>query len=153
MRFIHTADVRIDIPLVGLRAYNNAPAEQLRNATRDAYPPSSIGLAIDEKVDFMVIAGDLYDGTWPDFSAGLYFCGQMGRLKQTLEAVLLHLRHSFFFAASKLIRASTRHMHSASNQYAHPPSVAHPALPSMQVANNLAAQQRRNGAASTLILS
>ena len=152
MRFIHTADVRIDIPLVGLRAYNNAPAEQLRNATRDAFT-ELVTLAIDEQVDFIVIAGDLYDGTWPDFSAGLYFCGQMGRLKQTLEAVLLHLRHSFFFAASKLIRASTRHMHSASNQYAHPPSVAHPALPSMQVANNLAAQQRRNGAASTLILS
>ena len=81
MRFIHAADVHIDSPLVGLRAYNDAPAEQLRNATRDAFT-ELVTLAIDEQVDFIVIAGDLYDGTWPDFSTGLYFCGQMGRLNQ-----------------------------------------------------------------------
>ena len=81
MRFIHAADVHIDTPLVGLRAYKDAPAEQLRNATRDAFT-ELVTLAIDEQVDFMVIAGDLYDSTWPDFSTGLYFCGQMGRLNQ-----------------------------------------------------------------------
>jgi len=79
MRFIHAADVHIDSPLVGLRAYPDAPAEKLRNATRDAFT-ELVTMAIAEQVDFMVIAGDLYDGTWPDFSTGLYFCAQMARL-------------------------------------------------------------------------
>lgn len=79
MRFIHAADVHIDSPLVGLRAYPDAPAEKLRNATRDAFT-ELVTMAIAEQVDFIVIAGDLYDGTWPDFSTGLYFCVQMARL-------------------------------------------------------------------------
>jgi DNA repair exonuclease SbcCD nuclease subunit len=30
-------------------------------------------LALEEDVAFVVIAGDLYDGDWKDFSAGLFF--------------------------------------------------------------------------------
>jgi len=79
MRFIHTADIHLDSPLTGLAAYQNAPAHLLRTATRDAFD-NLITEAISEKVDFMVIAGDLYDGNWKDFNTGIYFAGQMGRL-------------------------------------------------------------------------
>ena len=37
-------------------------------------------LAIAERVDFLVIAGDVYDGDWKDYSTGLFFRGQMVRL-------------------------------------------------------------------------
>ena len=30
----------------------------------------------------MVIAGDLYDGTWRDYNTGIFFCKEMGRLKR-----------------------------------------------------------------------
>ena len=33
--------------------------------------------AIDEPVDFMVIAGDVYDGDWKDFNTGLFFVRQI----------------------------------------------------------------------------
>jgi exonuclease SbcD len=79
MRFIHTADIHLDSPLTGLAAYQDAPAQLLRTATRDAFD-NLITEAITEKVDFMVIAGDLYDGNWKDFNTGIYFAGQMGRL-------------------------------------------------------------------------
>ena len=81
MKFIHTADVHLDSPLTGLSAYPDAPAEQLRSATRQAFS-ELVTLAIEEAVDFMVIAGDLYDGTWRDFNTGLFFCKEMGRLKR-----------------------------------------------------------------------
>lgn len=81
MKFIHTADVHLDSPLTGLSAYPDAPAAQLRSATRDAFS-RLVDLAIEEAVDFMVIAGDLYDGTWRDFNTGLFFCQEMGRLKR-----------------------------------------------------------------------
>lgn len=81
MRFIHAADVHLDSPLQGLSAYPDAPTELLRNATRRAFE-ALIDLAIDEQVDFLVIAGDLYDGGWRDHNTGIYFVKQMGRLKK-----------------------------------------------------------------------
>ncbi|EEF26014.1 conserved hypothetical protein, partial [Ricinus communis] len=65
MRFIHAADIHLDSPLHGLSAYADAPAAMLRNSTREAFS-SLVATAIDESVDFVVIAGDLYDGTWRD---------------------------------------------------------------------------------------
>lgn len=88
MRFIHTADIHLDSPLRGLSAYPDAPAEQLRGATREAFS-QLVSLAIEERVDFMVIAGDLYDGDWPDFNTGLFFCAEMGRLQRAGIPVFL----------------------------------------------------------------
>lgn len=81
MKFIHTADVHLDSPLRGLSAYPDAPADRLRTATRDAFR-NLVSQAIQEQVDFLVIAGDLYDGGWKDFNTGLFFVRQMGRLRQ-----------------------------------------------------------------------
>ena len=80
-RFIHTADTHIDSPLRGLEAYDGAPVEALRGATRRAFE-NLVRLALDEAVDFVVIAGDLYDGDWKDFSTGLFFTRQMARLHE-----------------------------------------------------------------------
>lgn len=37
MKFIHAADLHIDSPLDGLSAYEGAPVELLRTATRTAF--------------------------------------------------------------------------------------------------------------------
>lgn len=79
MKFIHAADIHLDSPLTGLSAYADAPTELLRTATRDAFS-NLVGEAIDEQVDFMVIAGDLYDGNWKDYNTGVFFAREMGRL-------------------------------------------------------------------------
>ncbi len=93
IRFLHAADIHLDSPLVGLSAYQDAPADMLRNATRDAFT-RLIDEAIAEAVDFMVIAGDLYDGTWRDFNTGLFFVRQMGRLKKAgIPAYVLFGNH------------------------------------------------------------
>jgi exonuclease SbcD len=81
MKFIHAADIHLDSPLTGLSAYADAPVETLRTATRDAFT-NLVTEAIEQQVDFMVIAGDLYDGTWKDHNTGIYFCKEMGRLKR-----------------------------------------------------------------------
>lgn len=93
MRFIHTADIHLDSPLRGLSFYPDAPAERLRTATRDAFH-NLVNCAIDEQVDFMVIAGDVYDGDWKDFNTGLFFVRQMGRLRQAgIPVYLLYGNH------------------------------------------------------------
>lgn len=80
IRFLHAADAHIDSPLRGLEAHEGAPVDLLRGATRRAFE-NLIQLAMVENIDFLVIAGDLYDGDWKDYSAGLFFRGQMVRLR------------------------------------------------------------------------
>lgn len=79
MKFIHAADIHLDSPLAGLASHPDAPVEMLRTATREAFE-ALVTEAISEKVDFMIIAGDLYDGEWRDFHTGIFFARQMGRL-------------------------------------------------------------------------
>ena len=93
MKFIHTADLHLDSPLRGLSAYPEAPADRLRTATRDAFE-RLVTYAIDEAVDFMVIAGDVYDGDWKDFNTGLFFVRQMGYLQRAgIHVFLLYGNH------------------------------------------------------------
>ena len=80
IRFIHTADAHIDSPLKGLEAHDGAPVDALRGATRQAFE-NLTQLAIDQSIDFIVIAGDIYDGDWKDYSAALFFRRQMVRLR------------------------------------------------------------------------
>ena len=80
-RFLHCADLHIDSPLRGLEADPDAPAEHIRNATRDAFT-ALVDHALDQQVDFVVAAGDLYDGDWPDWRTGQFLLGQVGRLSQ-----------------------------------------------------------------------
>jgi DNA repair exonuclease SbcCD nuclease subunit len=37
---------------------------------------------MEEKVAFVLLAGDLYDGGWKDYSTGIFLAQQMGRLEQ-----------------------------------------------------------------------
>lgn len=81
MRFLHAADLHIDSPLRGLEAYDGAPADRIRSATREAFE-NLISLAIGENVDFVILAGDLFDGKWPDIRTGLWTANQFRRLER-----------------------------------------------------------------------
>ena len=63
MKFTHIADIHLESPLSGLAAYKDAHAELLRTVTHDAFT-KLVDEAIEERVDLMVIAGDLHDGSW-----------------------------------------------------------------------------------------
>ncbi|MGD8242036.1 MAG: DNA repair exonuclease, partial [Desulfobacterales bacterium] len=78
-KFIHTADIHLDSPLHRLEYYEGAPREEIRQASRRAFE-NLIDLALDESVDFVLIAGDLFDGDWKDYHTGLYFIAQVQRL-------------------------------------------------------------------------
>jgi len=80
-KFIHAADIHLDSPLRGLSRYESAPVESIRDACRRAFK-NLIDLAIEEKVAFVILAGDLYDGDWKDYSTGIFLSQQMGRLGQ-----------------------------------------------------------------------
>ncbi len=79
--FLHAADVHLDSPLRGLARYPGAPVDAIRGATRAALR-NLVDLALDERVDFLLIAGDLYDGDWKDYNTGLFFVAEMTRLAE-----------------------------------------------------------------------
>jgi DNA repair protein SbcD/Mre11 len=101
MKFIHCADVHLDTPLQGLAHYPGAPVDEIRNATRRAFE-KVLNAAISEKVDFIIIAGDLYDTGLKSFESALFFNKEMARLKDAgIDVYLIHGNHD---AASKLIK-------------------------------------------------
>jgi len=101
MKFIHCADVHLDTPLQGLAQYSGAPVHEIRNATRRAFE-KVLNAAIEEKVDFLVIAGDLYDTGLKSFESALFFNKQMVRLNDAgIKVYLVYGNHD---AASKLTK-------------------------------------------------
>jgi DNA repair exonuclease SbcCD nuclease subunit len=87
-RFFHAADLHVDSPLRGLDRYEGAPVERLRGATRRALE-NLVTACIEERVAFLLLAGDVFDGAWKDYSTGLFFCSQMTRLREAGIAVVL----------------------------------------------------------------
>jgi exonuclease SbcD len=78
-RFLHCADLHLDSPLRGLEADPDAPASRIRAATRDAFV-ALVDYAITHNVDFVLAAGDLYDGDWNDWRTGQFLVREVGRL-------------------------------------------------------------------------
>jgi len=87
-KFLHAADLHLDSPLRGLETYPDAPVEQIRGATRRALE-NLVDLAIEERVAFVLLAGDIYDGDWKDYNTGLFFSRCMGRLRDAGISVFL----------------------------------------------------------------
>lgn len=100
-KFIHAADIHLDSPLHRLDIYEGAPVMEFRQATRRAFE-NLIQLAIAEKVAFVLIVGDLYDGDWKDYNTGLYLVGQMNRLKEA--GILMFVVAGNHDAASRITK-------------------------------------------------
>jgi exonuclease SbcD len=100
-KFLHAADIHLDSPFQGLERYEGAPIEQMRQATRRAFA-NLVELALSEQVQFVLIAGDLYDRDWRDYGTGLFFVNQITRLRQAnIPAFVIAGNHD---AANKMTR-------------------------------------------------
>ncbi len=102
--FIHCADIHLDSPLRGLAAQEGHAPRLIRSACRRAFE-ILVDHAIDEGVAFVVIAGDLYDGTWRDCNTGFFFVRQMGRLNDAgIDVYVVYGNHD---AESRITRHLT----------------------------------------------
>lgn len=101
-RFIHAADIHLDSPLRGLERYEGAPVEQIRTAARGALS-NLVNLAIDQQVDFVLIAGDLYDGNWKSSDTGFFFTTEAARLREA--AIPLYLISGNHDAQNRMTRS------------------------------------------------
>ena len=104
MKFVHAADLHIDSPLRGLDKYEGAPVTRLRAATRRALE-NLVALCIEEQAAFLLLAGDVFDGSWKDFSTGLFFMAQMTRLREAnIPVVIVRGNHDAASSITKTLR-------------------------------------------------
>ena len=102
MRAYAAADIHLDTPLCGLAAYEDAPLDLLRSATRRAFT-NLVDAAIEDEVALLLLAGDVFDGDWPHYSTGLHFVSEMLRLREAgIQVVSVAGNHD---AASKITKA------------------------------------------------
>jgi DNA repair exonuclease SbcCD nuclease subunit len=77
--FIHTADLHLDSPFRGLRQVDGEIADVLKDATFRAFD-NVVELALKNKVDFLLVAGDVYDAADRSLRAQLKFADGLKKL-------------------------------------------------------------------------
>jgi len=87
-RFIHSADIHLDSPLKTLALSDPKLSELIGNATRQALR-KIVDLCINERVDALVLAGDVYDGEQTSMKTARFFASEMHRLHQAGIKVFL----------------------------------------------------------------
>jgi DNA repair exonuclease SbcCD nuclease subunit len=80
-RFVHAADIHLDSPLKSLALRDPELAGLVGDATRRALV-NIVDLCIDEQVDALLLAGDLYDGEQTSMKTARFLADQIRRLHE-----------------------------------------------------------------------
>ncbi len=80
-RFVHAADIHLDSPLRSLALRDRELAELVGNATRQAFT-GIVDLCVEERVDALLLAGDLYDGEQTSMKTARFLADEIGKLHE-----------------------------------------------------------------------
>jgi len=78
LRLLHIADVHLD---TAFASRSREVRDRLRSASREAFA-RAVDVALDERVDALLIAGDLFDGAELSFETERFLLEQLARLDQ-----------------------------------------------------------------------
>ncbi len=93
IRFVHCADLHIDRPLERISDIDSILGELLRQSTYQSFC-NIIDVAIEEKVDCVVISGDIYDSANRSLHAQLRFRDGLNRLSENgIATYIVHGNH------------------------------------------------------------
>jgi exonuclease SbcD len=105
--FLHASDLHLGSPFIGLALKDEDVAKRFASASREAFS-DLVSQAIELKVAFVVIAGDLYDGEWKDTSIGLFFNREVARLdRASIPVFLLKGNHDAESVVTKAVSLPT----------------------------------------------
>jgi DNA repair exonuclease SbcCD nuclease subunit len=100
-RFVHSADVHLDSPLRTLALRDADLAALIGDATRQAFA-RIVDLCLDERVDALLLAGDLYDGDQTSMKTARFLSDQLRRLHEAgIPALIIRGNHD---AMSRITR-------------------------------------------------
>lgn len=92
-RFVHAADLHLDSPFVGLRNYREKLAQELTEATFTALQ-RIVDLCLENAAEFLLLAGDLFDGPGRSLRAQLRLRRELERLSGAgIDTFIVHGNH------------------------------------------------------------
>lgn len=92
-RFVHAADLHLDTPFDGLSRLGAEVPEVLRDASLQAWD-NLVALTLERQADFLVLAGDIYDGPQRGLRAQLRFLHGLRRLSEAgVQVFMVHGNH------------------------------------------------------------
>ncbi len=93
LKFLHCADLHIDSPFKGLSSVNTELRDILHESTYRSFL-NIVDLAINEKVDCVLISGDIYDGADKSLRAQLRFRNGLQKLSdEDILTFIIHGNH------------------------------------------------------------
>jgi len=91
--FVHTADLHLDSPFAALNVDHPDLARLLRSATFEAFD-RVVQLCLEKQVDFLLVAGDIYDGADRSLRAQVRFRDGLQRLDEAgIRSFVVHGNH------------------------------------------------------------
>ncbi len=97
MKFIHTADLHLDSPFLGLKNHSLPDDlwEKIHQSTFDSFQ-KIIDEAINDQVDFVLLVGDLFDCEERSVAADAFLMAQLNRLKDhEIDAFISFGNHDY----------------------------------------------------------
>ena len=95
VQFIHGADLHLDSPFIGLKSMPEFVWQAIYRSTFDALS-QLVGVAIENKVDFVCLVGDVYDSDDRSVKAQAFFRNEMQRLNEKgIPVYLSHGNHDY----------------------------------------------------------
>ena len=92
-RFVHAADLHLDSPFKGLKRVAPEIGEVLRKSTFEAFD-TIIDLCINEEVDALLVAGDVFDSADRSLAAQLRFVDGLRKLEVAgIQSFVCHGNH------------------------------------------------------------
>lgn len=106
MKFIHLADAHLDSPFRGLSFLPSKVFNDIYRAS-DVSFVKIVDLALDEKVDLVLIAGDTFDSDHPSPRSQLFFAEQIKRLTDAeIQVVMIFGNHDHMKKEDLLVTPS-----------------------------------------------
>jgi DNA repair exonuclease len=96
MKFIHAADLHLDTPFVSINNYSKDLQESLKKSTYSA-ALKVFQTAIEESVDFVILAGDTFDNTEHSLNTQMFLKEQFEELqKYDIQVYMVYGNHDYF---------------------------------------------------------
>ena len=101
MRLLLSADIHLGSPIRSVALRNNDLGQRLKQASRDTFV-KIVDLAIEEQVDALVLAGDIFDNDHPDLRSHVFLISQLSRAGEAgVPTLLIRGNHDALFDHKK----------------------------------------------------
>ena len=106
MKFIHFADAHLDSPFLGLSFLPSESFKQIQKAPMQSLT-KIVDLALKEKVDLVLIAGDTFDSFKPTPSVQIFFAHEIERLVNAqIQVIMIFGNHDHMAKEDLLVAES-----------------------------------------------